>query len=410
MRFFFSYSRKNNDTFLRDFFQDLNKEVQERSSNGSLEEGFFDQDDLELGEFWEPKLESALRQSRVFVAAVTPGCLESEYCAKEWRAFEARVSEYANTHNTQAPPVILPLIWVPSPEPLPQFIAARQYTQGNPDDVWNKKGLKHICKLKSQLVAEHTVYLEALADRIVKLGQQYGALDAVASVRHPSDLPPGFPGTPQVQAASSPGPKRVHFVFTAAPNTEIQNTGKQNTAGYGDLGGEKWQPYLPAPVEIGTIARQTATADALALWPDEISVSPNLPQLIRDKEGRRELVVVFVDGWTAALPQYRDTLQRFDRENYVNCSVLVPWNDHDDETSANNAMLLSALANALQFRVANKNPLYYRAPICTEAELRTQLADVLTRLRAEVINKSTPPPGSVPPGGTRPIISGPGGS
>lgn len=413
MRFFFSYSRKNNDAFLRSFFEELNDTVQERS-NGDRAEGFFDQRNLETGEFWESELESAIAKSRVLVAALTPGYVTSEYCGKEWGAFEERLGRYVAAHGGKTPPVMLPLAWLPAPADLPSAIADRQYTHGNPADIWNAKGLKHLCKLKAQYPVEYTNYLEALADRIITLGQQYEALDSIADARLPAALPwtvPGLaPAAPEVApgCSAAAGPNRVHFVFTAAPREEICNAGRLNTAGYGERG-ESWQPYLPVPAQIGRIAIQTATLDALGLWPNEISMSPALPQLIRDIESRRELVVVFVDGWTAALPQYRQTLQSFDRENYINCSVLVPWNEADAETSANSDRLLGALASALQFRVSNKNPLYYRGPIRTEGDLRIQLADVLTRLRAEVINKATPPPGSVPPGGTRPIISGPGG-
>ena len=118
---------------------------------------------------------------------------------------------------------------------------------------------------------------------------------------------------------------------------------------------------------------------------------------------------MFVDSWTAALPQYRATLQAFDRENYFNCSVIVPWNDAAPDTRNNDTRLMGALNAALQFRSRNQNDLYFRAPIKTEEELRNQLIDVLTRLRAEIINKSIPDPGVIPAcGGGQPSITGPG--
>jgi hypothetical protein len=88
--------------------------------------------------------------------------------------------------------------------------------------------------------------------------------------------------------------------------------------------------------------------------------------------------------------------------------VIVPWNDADPDTQTQNQRLRDALNVAFRFRSRNPNDLYFRAPINNEEDLRKQLVDVLTRLRAEIINKSTPAPGAVPAGGVRPSITGPG--
>jgi FxsC-like protein len=118
---------------------------------------------------------------------------------------------------------------------------------------------------------------------------------------------------------------------------------------------------------------------------------------------------MFVDGWTAGLPEYQSALKAFDQQNYVNCSVIVPWNDADPENQSNNQRLQEALKDALKFRFSGQNDLYCRSAINSEDDLRRQLVEVLTRLRAEVINKSTPDRGVIPESsGSRPIISGPG--
>src|SRR4029453_6519936 len=118
MYFFFSYSRQNNDSFLREFFDELNNTVKELVGD-KTDAGFFDQKGLELGELWERELEQALVSSRVFIAAVTAGYLKSEFCGKEWAAFESRLKAHAERKNSEVPPLIVPLLWHPSEEPLP---------------------------------------------------------------------------------------------------------------------------------------------------------------------------------------------------------------------------------------------------------------------------------------------------
>jgi len=187
MRFFFSYSRQNKDHFLREFFDDLNEEVQTRSGD-NLEEGFFDPSDSNIGDFWE-QLEAALGRSRVFVAAVTPGFVASEFCAKEWGAFEARLKNYASNRGGILPPLILPLIWIPVLAELPAAIANRRYVHGDSGDIWNLKGLKQLCKLKGQFAGEYAGYLEALAYSIVTRGSQFADLDTITEAHEPAQLP-----------------------------------------------------------------------------------------------------------------------------------------------------------------------------------------------------------------------------
>lgn len=413
MYFFFSYSRQNNDSFLRDFFADLNNAVKELVGE-KTDAGFFDQTGLEPGELWENELERALASARVFVSAVTAGYAKSEYCGKEWAAFEARLGEYAHAHGAQVPPLILPVYWHPSEEPLPAPITERQYKFGDPKEVYNDKGLKYVYKLKQRFELEQTNYLDALAKKIVSLYKQFADLDQVTQVPKLRDLHSPFltvstAGDSTSGAGSvAKGPKRVRFVFGAGKPNEISQTGKKNIDPYGSIGGEEWQPYFPGAKKIGSIAKQTAATDELNLWSEQMEITAALPNQIRDAEKQRELVVMFIDSWTAALPRYQATLQAFDQQNYLNCSVIVPWNDTDPDTKANGQKLLGALNTAFRFRAQWQNDLYFRAPVKSEEDLRKQLVDVLTRLRAEIINKSVPEPGVIPSGGARPLITGPG--
>ena len=408
MRFFFSYSRQNNDDYLLEFFRELHRTVVELSGTEEAG-GFMDQTGLEIGEAWESALEKALRQARVLVAAVTPGYVLSPFCGKEWGAFHSRVAKFAAGQGGDAPPVILPLLWIPSEEPWPAAISAQQYTQGNPADIVNKKGLKYLCRLKALYPEDYANYLETLAKKIVSLSKKYAALDTITELPPLRDAPSPFAqaGTPPGTSTTSGGARHVHFVFSVARPAEIRQAGKQSIESYGDRGGA-WQPFFPTVRTIDRIANQSAAADQVNLWAHEMDFSEKLPDLIREAEVRRELVIIFVDRWTALLDRYGDTLRKFDKQNYENCSVFVPFNEKDAEAAPNLARLQAALQQTLRFRVQTRNDLYFRGNIDSEQALREQLVDVLVRLQAEVIKSSIPPSGSVPAGPGRPVLSGPG--
>jgi FxsC-like protein len=410
MYFFFSYSRQNNvDGFVRDFYKELNFYIQQ-SLGISTDAGFFDETGLEPGDRWEAKLEQALSSARVFLATLTAGYVKSEYCGKEWAAFESRVQSYAAKEGIAVPPLIIPVLWMTSAEPLPPNVLDLQYSFGNPNDDHNRKGLVRFYKLKPQYEVQRTDYIEALGQKIIKLYQENTKFDDVASVSPLASTNCAFsakpPAAPPGQAVVK-GPKRVHFVFGAGTLAEIPKTGRKDVSPYGSAG-EEWRPFFPGVPTIESIALGTATQNGLSFYTGQMNFDGNLPVQVKNAREQRELVVIFVDSWTAALPQYRQILQDFDQQNYINCSVIVPWNTQDSETQTNKPKLEATLRVALPFRSGSQNDLYYRASAATEEDLRLQIGDVLTRLRADVINKSAPPPGVIDEAaGSRPAITGP---
>src|SRR5688572_4677483 len=91
--FFLSYSRANNDAFLKRFFDELSQAVRDRRGlPQSAEVGFFDQRQIELGEQWDGTIVTALQNSSVFLAIASPAYFRSEYCGKEWELFRQRTS------------------------------------------------------------------------------------------------------------------------------------------------------------------------------------------------------------------------------------------------------------------------------------------------------------------------------
>jgi FxsC-like protein len=385
------------------------------------EVNFFDQRDLELGVAWKRELLDALQMARTLVCVYSPAYFISEYCGKEWQVFQMRREKYlrdeqaAGRGGAKLPPVIKPILWVPFEHNLPAVVTEAQYKRGDPASVINKEGLFYVVKQYSKYRFLYNEFIHELAKEIQAAADQHavgpldGPLDMDQVLNAFAAAPPPAPGAPQVAAVLPPetGPKCVQFVFVAGNPQEFPPGLRTTLDCYKDAGGGDWQPFYPRKRRIGSLAVHIASDEDLDFIPSELPFSPNLAQDVSQAEKERRLVVLVVDSWTAELPPYQQVLQDFDRRNYFNCSVVVPWNEGDLETAQRRAALEQTILSAFPFRAVVKHPVYFRDAIRSEAELCEQLREVLIRLKEEVINKAkvTRP---VPSGGAKPAIVGPG--
>jgi FxsC-like protein len=416
--FFFSYTRADNDAYLRKFFADLNEAVRRKAGypQGTLT-GFFDQKRLEAGTEWNPALVTALQESSTLVCVYSPAYFKSEFCGREWGLFEERWKLYkaqrleAVPGAAQSPSVIKPVLWIPLRETLPAGIGNKQFTSGNPQSALNTVGLLNIRMRYSKYKNEYLDFVDLLSDEILTAQQSYkGVLPRVIpepdfqTARNAFKVSP-VPGQAAAPKPQDQGPNGVQFVFVAGKPNEFQ--GNRSIGGYLQKGGRDWKPYYPQKTKpIGALAQSVAASEDLDFFSEELPFSKRLPQEVRDAEKQANIVVLVVDSWTVTLPDYNQILQQFDEEGYFNCSVLIPWNDADIETAQQRAALEAQVRSV--FRRQSRLPLYFRDSITSEEELKAQLRDVLIRLKAEVFNQA-PVSRPVPRGGTKPVVEGPGG-
>jgi FxsC-like protein len=198
-------------------------------------------------------------------------------------------------------------------------------------------------------------------------------------------------GAPAADAFENTGPRSAVFIIVAAKPDEIATVGRLGTKAYENSGGGDWKPYFPEKSKrIYALAAHEATGDDLDFNPEEKPFTADLASIVLDAEAKRKIVIIIVDSWTARLPTYREGLQMFDRQNYINCAVLVPLNRNDKESESQSAVLADALRDAIPWRSKNyKNTIYYRDDIQSEEDLRNRIRDTLTRLRSEVLAKAT---------------------
>lgn len=414
---FFSYSRVHSqEAYLGEFFKDLSNEITQRVRLSKGEEiYFFDQEDIELGRDWKAAIVEALQTSKVMVPIYSPPYFDSEYCGKEWQFFQMRREEYIKKKfGPELPPVIKPVIWLPPvPEDLGAAISAAQYMSGNPNDVFNKKGLRYVLKKKEEFKSPYTDYVEKLAQEIIDAARDYSKLPPLDVIPPFGDVtpPPPFPSRVAaaaggVQSSNVELPQHVRFVFIAADPAGFGNL--RNPAPYIKKGGGQWKPYYPDPEnDIYPLVQHIVSGNELRFSSDELPFGPDLMLQVEQAREEGKIVILLVDGWTVNWDAgAQRILQEFDKRNYINCSVLVPWNEKDEDTTRLRDRIEATLRRTFFFSRL-KAPIYYRESIKTKEELEATLQDIITRIKATIRDFSDPKR-PVPPGSAKPIVSGPG--
>jgi FxsC-like protein len=426
--FFFSYARANNDAYLAQFLEDLTTEVCVAlgiRTNPDIR--FFDQQDIELGNEWDPNICEALQSSKALVCLYSPAYFSRPYCGKEWAIFQLRRREAAKA-GEKLPPVILPVLWVPPivddsrepkapplPDTIDSAVSAIQYTYGDERAAHNIKGLRHILMRKQEHLTEYTDYVQELAQRIVLVGKRHPlpsllnipALHQVAPAFPTSTTTPLSPKIVTAQPASS-GPRYVRFVVVAADPNTFGNAREPEP--YLETGGDDWRPFYPLqPQEIGPYVQGVASRADPHFRSDILPFRKTLRSDIEEAWKDRKIVVLLVDGWTIFWDaESRRILEEVTKmEEFRNCTVLIPWNESDPGIAAHRDDIERLLRRTFQSRWS-MGSVYYRDSIRSLEELEATLRDVLIRIKAEIRNK-TEPARPVPSVGPAPIVSASGG-
>jgi FxsC-like protein len=226
--------------------------------------------------------------------------------------------------------------------------------------------------------------VEALADRIVDVAQAH----ALPELPLPFDFTMLTSAFQAGAAANSTngdegeGPRYVQFLFVAGKRDELMPL-RQQVSGYGDQG-EEWRPYHPdVEMAVRDVALEVAYTERL--WPEAVPLGPDLIARLTSAERSNKLVAIIVDTWTLRLEQYHEFMREYDRHNFLNCVVLIPWNEADPETMGARTMLQQVMHAAFVRRVQVRDPHTFIDTISTAPDLRRGLAKALAVARARVI-------------------------
>jgi FxsC-like protein len=421
--FFFSYTRGNNDPYLKKLFDDLSEEVRNlRGLPAGAETGFFDQRNLELGEDWDAALVEALQGCKVMVAIASPGYFKSEYCGKEWALFRERMKA-ATAPGAKVPPLLKPVVWMPVKiDELPASIAAGHLNVGDPQAIHNARGVRYLLKQIHEQRSAYNEFVEALAKQIVDAADAH-PLPALATVptlantrsafaRDAAPTPPG--GAAAIVLPPAPtGPSHVLFIYVAAHPQAI--AGAHAPEAYVETGGADWKPFYPQhTTRVHRFVQSIVAGDDLDFTSEAMPFGPNLIARVDEAWRQRQIVVLIVDPWSLhwdakkrASPEYQALLRALDARLDYHWCVLVPWNEADADAMAERDAITATVRDTFD-RHANlaPNPMFYRDGIASADELRRTLGDVLTRLKEE-IKKRAPVAMPIPSGPPKSVVTGP---
>jgi FxsC-like protein len=423
--FFFSYAREDQDQYLYQFLEDLNKEVcAALGIRQGSRVGFFDGREIGVGDAWSSQIVHALRTSKVMVCLYSQAYFCKPFCGKEWAFFNLR-RKATQTALGYLPPVILPVLWKPPtlivsaapkvpplPEAIDSIVAEIQYTYGAEQAIYNIEGLRFALYQKRNYEADYNDYIYQLARRIVQAGKEYPLPD-LPEVPSLADIVPAFPshaaGLPLGSVMSKPtaGPRHVRFIIVAADPNIFGNS--RDPSAYHDNGGGDWKPYLPEQLEeLGPYVQNIVSSRDLRFTTDICPFGESLYADVESAWKERKLVVILVDGWTVSWdPKIQNALRELAGvEEFRNCTFLVPWNDKDPEIMAHGKAIDKLLHKTFQSRFSMGSA-YFRDGIRSLDELKATLVKVLIDLKAEIHKEEPDRP--VPPGSPVPIVSATGG-
>jgi len=203
------------------------------------------------------------------------------------------------------------------------------------------------------------------------------------------------------------GPGHVEFILVVGQSNELAAV-REDIESYGDEPVD-WQPYYPdytrriGPFVQYVVAREDFTSGFLQLAPDLID------KLNQAKE-KNNIVVLIIDVWTIRLQRCHNFMREYDERSFLNCAVLIPWNDQNDETEQNRNMLENALRITFENKTVAKDPKSFREEITSFNQLDSELCDVLMEIRRRItetgkVARRAEAEGII----VQPQISGPGG-
>src|SRR6266404_1261834 len=116
--FYLSYAPSDYSEDLQVFLEDLQCTIRARLHHSEEQAEFVDPQGTTADLEWSADMSDALRTSHAMIALISPAYIRSASFGKQWQIFEMR-----RRCLVEAPPCIVPVLWVPCDDPLPKAIS-----------------------------------------------------------------------------------------------------------------------------------------------------------------------------------------------------------------------------------------------------------------------------------------------
>lgn len=375
--------------FQERFFDDLVEAlIAERDSLDAqkVRIGFYDRDGIQLGDSWTHELAEALQTCRVFIYIQSPAYFSKLWCGREWAVFRNRIERWMQGSGVpeSRPPLMLPVLWKPATRNPPATVAVDiQYGHREFGEAYAQNGLHTLMNI-ARFRDDYNEFLSRLAQRILQVADTYPLPPGDLARIDFESIPNAFEASalagligPNVPVATpareAVGPRYVVFVYVVGTRADLQNRRRMLEA-YADDGCD-WRPYFPPhDRRVAWYAQHVVNDEDLNYEP--LDLRPDLVQLLRNAEDENKIVILVVDSWTLNCSKYRDLMSEFDRHQFRNCCVVIPWND-DEETLGQ----AETLKRNLQQVFSRQTHTRFRFAITTPAALEAEFAAAINQAR-----------------------------
>lgn len=383
------------DAYLNIFFNDLAKEVAAKAgllkTRKESEVGFIAGASIETGDIWPDTLVEALQTCRAFICVYSRSYFCSEYCGKEFQVFLDRLNRYNATlpPKTTPPRLIMPVLWEHPdtyPKQLPPALANVQFTHDKFGKAYAENGLNFLMRQKQH----EDDYNKFVVNFALHLMREVEAHPVPPLPLPPSieDVKPAFPvPLEKKRLATAPedaGPKVARFIFVAGRNAEYLDVRRKLDA-YGSDNAREWKPYHPRINEpVGITTQKVAFEENL--YYEHAPIDEDFIKRLRDAEASNIIVIIIVDPWSVKLKTYEKQMSDYDLYNFVNCGILIPWNDEDEETKKDGDALKKRIEEIFSRNFVLDNP-YIRESISSSEELQKKLTAAIHEVRKRIIQR-----------------------
>ena len=151
---------------------------------------------------------------------------------------------------------------------------------------------------------------------------------------------------------------------------------------YGAEGGREWKPYYPQDDAVEFLSQDVTRPERL--FYDHVTVGDDLVKRIREAEATNTIVVMIVDPWSVKLNE--GPLLEFDSSLFLNCGLIIPWNENDTETINKKEQLQADIQRTL-LRNYKWNSPYIRDSVTSAEDLRRKLILIINEVRRRLIRE-----------------------
>lgn len=407
--FFFSYSRKDDDDYLKKFFKSLVERVAFLTGvHETHTVGFRDEQDVTAGDDWNSEISAAVQISKVLVCIYTPRFFSKrgthEYCAKEFAAFLKRnpQTRYVPVPDDEGQPKyqirgarnILPVLWigekdlVGKPNNLPPHrVRSIQYTingLGGTARDYYAKGMRSIAVRHRSITYDEII--TRFAQRIIELSLK--PLPSLAPPPTFQELWNAFWADPEgVEPLDDPPPGPPGEAIAATPAAPSLGPGQmlaievRSAPDYGTV----WTPYKGGP---GLAAAVEEISYDRQLIFDHVMFDPGADDFVakawlalEDATAKQATPILFVDPGCLQVEEHRSALIRLLRRQWRG-GLIIPV-DHDDKDTVR---LVENTTSFFDLSATESKWIIVQTSIGTMTEFRTSVNSVVDGILGRIVN------------------------